>query len=36
VKDLGLAEKPREGDMLGIGDALLGEHQHEMTHPGIM
>ena len=35
VEDLGLAELAREGDMLLVGDGLVGEDQHEVPRPGI-
>ena len=33
VEDLRLAEVAREGHVLAIGDVLLREDQHQMTHP---
>ncbi len=36
MKDLRLAEIAREGDVLGVADVLLGEHQHEMAHPDVV
>ena len=35
VKDLRIAEMAREGDMLLIGDALVGKHHDQMLRPGI-
>jgi hypothetical protein len=36
VEDLRFAEVAREGDMLLVGDLLVGEHHHQMLHPGIV
>ena len=31
--DLQRAELAREGDLLGVGDLLAGEHQDRVVHP---
>ena len=35
MEDLGFAELPREGDMLLVGDRLVGEHHDQVLHPGV-
>ena len=35
MEDLRLAEMAGEGDMLLVGDVLIGKHQHQMLGPGV-
>ena len=35
MEDLRLAELAGEGDMLGIGDGLVGEYHDQVLHPGV-
>ena len=36
MEDLRLAEMASEGDVLLVGDGLIGKHHDEVFHPGVM